>query len=191
MGQSFDQLFHCGFLLWSGRLFGRVTIVSLGGRNGWGSFHVCLLVAERSDSDGSAIGRAGARCGTRRRSHELRGKHHRISLHGVHARRTGHHGTAVVGGRAATATAAAALAATAAIGTAVMDALVLDLETLGTNLEAIHLLDGLLGRDDGVVAHKAKALGLAGGSVDVHLGRNDGPERIEGGGKVGIVEVVG
>ena len=36
-----------------------------------------------------------------------------------------------------------------------------------------------------------KALGLAGGTVDVHLGGNDGTKRIKGRGKVGIVEVVG
>ena len=72
-----------------------------------------------------------------------------------------------------------------------MDALVLDLEPLGADLEAVHVLDGLLGRDDGVVAHEAEALGLAGGPVDVDLGGNDGAEGIERGGKVGVVEVVG
>lgn len=193
MGKSFNKPFNGGFFLWSRRLFGRVTIVTLGRWNGRGSFHISFLVADWSDSNRSAIGRAGAGGGARSRSHHLRGEHHRISLDGVHARRSGHHGADAGGGRAATATSAAALAttSTAAAGATVVDALVLDLETLGANLEAIHLLDGLLGRDDGVVADKAKALGLAGGTVDIDLGGNYGTKRIKGSGEVGVIEVVG
>lgn len=49
-------------------------------------------------------------------------------------------------------------AATSASGTSVMDALVLHLETFITDLESVHLFDGVLSRYDRVVADEAKSL---------------------------------
>mmetsp|Transcript_19478 Transcript_19478/g.44621 ORF Transcript_19478/g.44621 Transcript_19478/m.44621 type:complete len:510 (-) Transcript_19478:835-2364(-) len=74
---------------------------------------------------------------------------------------------------------------------AVRDPLVLDLEPLVPDLEAVHLLDGELGRHDRVVGDEAESLRLARVAVDVDLGADDVPEGVEGRGEVGVGQVDG
>lgn len=65
-------------------------------------------------------------------------------------------------------------------------ALVLNLEPLVADLEAIHLFDSELGAHDGVVRDKSESLGLA--SVPIHedFGADDIAEGVECRGEVGI-----
>lgn len=58
--------------------------------------------------------------------------------------------------------------------------LVLNLEALGSDLVAVHLLDGTLGSVWRVVRDEPKTLGLAGVPIDVYLGRYDMPKRSKG-----------
>ena len=64
--------------------------------------------------------------------------------------------------------------------------LVLNLETLGADLVAIHLFDGTLGSVWRVVRDEPKSLGFASVPIDVNLGRYDIPKRGKGGDEIRI-----
>ena len=72
-----------------------------------------------------------------------------------------------------------------------IDTLVLDLETFGPNLEAIHLFNGKLSRNDGVIGNKSKPFGFSRVSVHIDFRTNDIAKGIKGSGKVCIGQIMG
>jgi len=76
------------------------------------------------------------------------------------------------------------------VGLGVLGLLQLHLEALGAHLEAVHRLDGNLGRVRIVERDEAKALGQAGLLVDEHLGRDHIAEGQERGGQIRVGELL-
>ena len=47
----------------------------------------------------------------------------------------------------------------------------MNIETLGTNLKSVHLINGVLSRSYGIVRNQTKPLGLSSVMIYVYLGR--------------------
>ena len=69
--------------------------------------------------------------------------------------------------------------------------LLLNLEPLGTDLKAVHLIDGVLVRYYGIVRNETKPLGLDSVTIYVYLGRYYVAELIEGCVWICVRQVVG